>query len=266
MTFPWQPSIGPLTLSAHLLFETAGMMLGFRYFLALRKRLTDAIPDSNRAWIIIGATLGALVGSRVLGSLEHPANWLHSTHPLLYFYANKTVVGALLGGLFAVEATKKALGERQRSGDLFTYPLILAMMIGRVGCFSAGLTEETYGLPTSSLLGIDLGDGLRRHPVSLYEIVFLGGLWILLWAIGRRRPLKSGYRFQFFMIAYLFFRLGLDFIKPRDPWFWGMSSIQLACLLGLLYYARTIWKIFTNFSELTIPHQPVDASANGEQT
>ena len=107
---------------------------------------------------------------------------------------------------------------------------------------------------------------MRRHPVSLYEIVFLGGLWILLWAIGRRRPLKSGYRFQFFMIAYLFFRLGLDFIKPRDPWFWGMSSIQLACLLGLLYYARTIWKIFTNFSELTIPHQPVDASANGEQT
>ncbi|HTI90658.1 MAG TPA: hypothetical protein VL727_08715, partial [Puia sp.] len=72
MTFPWQPSIGPLTLSAHLLFETAGMMIGFRYFLALRKRLTDAIPDSNRAWIIIGATLGALVGSRVLGSLEHP--------------------------------------------------------------------------------------------------------------------------------------------------------------------------------------------------
>jgi len=245
MTFPWQIPLGPLTLDAHLVFETAGMILGFRYFLYLRKRQTDAIVESNRAWIIIGATLGALIFSRALGALEHPLTWLHSPHPLLYFYANKTVVGALLGGLFAVEITKKILGERQRSGDLFVYPLILAMMIGRVGCFSAGLTEETYGLPTGSWVGIDLGDGLRRHPVALYEIAFLGLVWLLLWTIERRRPLKSGYRWQLFMIAYLVFRLLMDLIKPRYSWFWGLSSIQLACVVGLAYYARTIWEIFT---------------------
>ena len=55
-----------------------------------------------------------------------------------------TIVGALLGGLLVVEITKKIIHEKSSSGDLFTYPLILAMMIGRIGCFTSGLTEETY--------------------------------------------------------------------------------------------------------------------------
>lgn len=259
MTFPWPFHLGPLTVSSHLLFETLGMFAGFRYFLYLRKKQQDTIPDGNRVGILIGAALGALVGSRLIGALEHPASWLHSSHPLLYFYANKTVVGALLGGLLCVEATKKIIGEKQSSGDLFTYPLILAMMIGRIGCFSSGLTEETYGLPTTSLAGVDFGDGIGRHPVTLYEIAFLGALWLGLRSLERRQPLKSGYRFQFFMIGYLAFRFGLDFIKPRSTWAWGLSTIQVTCLLGLLYYTRTIRKIFTTFSALTSPTK----TANG---
>jgi prolipoprotein diacylglyceryltransferase len=247
MTFPLDLHLGREAISLHVVFETLGFFLGFRYFLYLRKKQTDTIPDNNRIWIIIGATFGAFLFSRILGALENPPTFARSQHPLLYLYANKTVVGALLGGLLGTELTKKAIGEKQSSGDLFTYPLMLAMIIGRIGCFTSGLTEETYGIPTRSGLGIDLGDGLPRHPVTLYEITFL----ILLWLGLRTRPLKSGYRFQFFLIAYLAFRFLLDFIKPHYSWFFGIGSIQLACLLGLIYYASTIWKIFTNFSALT---------------
>src|SRR6185437_12055550 len=207
MTFPIQLPVAGHSLSLHLLFETLGCFVGFRYFLYLRKRRPDTISETNRIRIIIGATFGALLFSRLIGALEHPETWFHSGRPLLYLYSNKTIVGALLGGLLAVELTKKAIGEKHSSGDLFTYPLILAMMIGRIGCFTSGITEETYGIPTSSFLGMDLGDGIPRHPVALYEIVFLALLWLSLASLEKRVTLAEGYRFQFFMIAYLTFRL-----------------------------------------------------------
>lgn len=238
-------------VSLHVLFETLGMAVGFRYFLFLRKRQTDKINDPNRLWIIIGAAFGAFFFSRVVGSLENPTRFFHSAHPLLYWYSNKTIVGGLLGGLLMVELTKKIIHERSSSGDLFTYPLILAMMIGRIGCYLSGTAEETYGIPTRCFLGMDLGDGVPRHPVTLYEIAFLGLLWLGLAGIERRVTLKNGYRFQLFMIAYLSFRFLLDLIKPRDAWFAGLGTIQLCCLAGLLYYSKTIFKIISNFSSIT---------------
>jgi phosphatidylglycerol:prolipoprotein diacylglycerol transferase len=240
-------------VSLHVLFETLGMAVGFRYFLWLRSRQPDRINDVNRVWILIGAAFGALVFSRLIGALENPVNLFHSKHPLLYLYANKTIVGGLLGGLLMVEVVKKIIHERSSSGDLFTYPLILAIMIGRIGCFTSGVAEETYGIPTNCFLGMDLGDGVPRHPVALYEIAFLGLLWAGLAAIGRRVRLINGYRFQLFMVAYFAFRFFLDFIKPRYVLFAGLGTIQLCCLIGLLYYSRTIYKILFNFSSLTEP-------------
>jgi phosphatidylglycerol:prolipoprotein diacylglycerol transferase len=235
-------------VNLHVLFESLGMVVGFRYFIWLRQRQPDRINDRNRIWVMIGAAFGALVFSRLVGALENPPNLLHTRHPLLYLYANKTIVGALLGGLLAVEITKKIIHERNSSGDLFTYPLILAIMIGRIGCFTSGMEEETYGIPTHFFLGMNLGDGIPRHPVTLYEIAFLGLLWLGLMAISRRPQLINGYRFQLFMIAYLTFRFFLDFIKPRYVVVAGLGTIQLCCLIGLLYYSPTIYKIFFNFS------------------
>lgn len=251
MPYPIDLHLGGLTLSLHLIFETLGYAIGFRYFLYLRNKQTDKINDANRVWILIGATFGAFIFSRLVGALEHPLALIHSNHIALYLYANKTIVGALIGGLLMVEVTKKIINETSSSGDLFVYPLILAMMIGRIGCFTSGVHEDTYGIQTHFFLGMDLGDGLRRHPVTLYEIAFLALLWLILKAIEKKVQLVNGYRYQFFMIAYLTFRLLLDCIKPHHTYFLGLGTIQLCCVLGLLYYSKTIFKIFCNFSTLT---------------
>jgi len=157
-----------------------------------------------------------------------------------YFYQNKTVLGGFLGGLWAVEGVKLLLKEKQRSGDLFVYPMLLGLLIGRIGCFSMGVYEETYGLPTSMPTGMDLGDGQLRHPVALYEMAFLALLWLTLRRLERRYVLRPGARFRLFMIAYLVFRWLLDFIKPHYTWNIGFSSIQLAALAGLAYYYKSL--------------------------
>jgi prolipoprotein diacylglyceryltransferase len=83
---------------------------------------------------------------------------------------------------------------------------------------------------------MNLGDDRLRHPVTLYEIVFLLLLWMTLRKLQQRFPLDNGALFKLFMISYLFFRLLLDLIKPHYPVVLGLSTIQLACLAGLFYY------------------------------
>lgn len=244
MTFPIEIRVGDIHLSLHPVFEMLAFTVGFRYFTYLRARSTDYMSDDTRVKIIIGAIFGAFIGSRILGALEDPYALAHSAHRLLYLYSSKTIVGGLLGGLWGVEIAKLIIGEKRSSGDLFTSPIILAMIIGRIGCFTSGITEPTYGVETTSMLGMNLGDGLMRHPVALYEIAFLLLLWLVLYLISSHHSgLQSGDIFKLFMIFYLTFRFAIDFIKPAPHSVGILSSIQVACVTGVLYYTRTIIRL-----------------------
>ena len=253
MHFPVVFHIGPLDLQAHLVFEMLAFFTGFRYFLFLRERTGDIIAEDNRIWVFIGATAGALPGSRLLGSLESPSALLQAPNVFLYMFSSKTIVGGLLGGLAGVELVKISIGETRSSGDLFTYPLILGMIIGRIGCFLNGTAESVYGLPTAGWTAMDLGDGIPRHPVALYEIAFLIMLWTCISAGERSGPYREGMRFRLFMTGYLGFRFLLEYLKPHEISLAGLSAIQLACMAGLIYYHRTVFSLIFSRNKL-YPH------------
>jgi phosphatidylglycerol:prolipoprotein diacylglycerol transferase len=224
----------------HLIFEICAFAVGYAYFQRLRAGQGDAIADEKRVWIIIGAAAGALLGSRFLGALEDPSLIVWNWKALFTAFNNRTVVGGLLGGLIGVELTKKYIGVRSSSGDLFTYPLILGMMVGRVGCLLGGLEDNTYGTATDLPWGLDLGDGIKRHPTNVYEILWLGVIRIALIQVEMRWTLADGARFKLFMVLYLLFRLAVEALKPQPILGFGLSSIQWACVMGLLYYFR-VW-------------------------
>jgi phosphatidylglycerol:prolipoprotein diacylglycerol transferase len=240
MSFPVMFSFGDTKFPLHAVLEFAAYFIGFRYFLYLRKNQQDAINSSNRIWILIGAIFGSIFGSRIVGGLEDPSQIKMADNVFMYFYQNKTVLGGFLGGLCGVEIIKKIIKEKHSSGDLFTYPMILALIIGRIGCFSMGVHEETYGTVTNFFTSMNLGDGQLRHPVTLYEIVFLLLLWMGLVQLEKKYQLAEGLRFKIFMIAYIAFRLLLDFIKPHYTFSFGLSTIQITCSVGLLYYL-VVW-------------------------
>jgi phosphatidylglycerol---prolipoprotein diacylglyceryl transferase len=241
LTFPVFLEFGAGKWLLHTIAEILAFVVGYRYFRFLRNKKGDTLSDLNRSWILVGAIFGALIGSRFLGGLENPPQMLAAKNIFLHFYENKTVVGGFLGGLFGVELVKKMIGEKKPSGSLFVKPILLALIIGRIGCFSMGVFEETYGLPTSVPWGMNLGDGILRHPVALYEIGFLILLWVTIARLERNYELGEGVTFKIFMIAYLLFRLLLDFIKPHYNVVVGLSAIQFACIAGLLYYRNAIW-------------------------
>jgi phosphatidylglycerol:prolipoprotein diacylglycerol transferase len=237
VTYPVHLTLGSLHLPVHLLCEVLAYSLGYRFYTALRARTQDRISDQGRQWIFVGAAAGALLGSRLLGLLEHPAELLHPPGGVLYYFTNKTIVGGFLGGLLGVELMKKRLGITASSGDLMVFPIVLGLAIGRLGCHFSGLEDGTFGTATTLPWGINFGDGVRRHPTNLYEIGYLVLLASLLWLLERRQPLPNGRRFELFLAGYLVFRLLIEFLKPTValPGL-GLTAIQWACVLGLGYY------------------------------
>lgn len=151
-------------------------------------------------------------------------------------------MGGLFGGLIGVEIAKWKIGEKQSSGDLFTLPIILGIFIGRIGCFLAGVNEFTYGTETSFFLGMDLGDGILRHPIVLYELFYLGLLFLFFKKLMKRNHLESGVLFQWFMLSYFGFRFVIEFLKPNIFYTLGLSSIQWLCIVCFIYYRNTLIK------------------------
>lgn len=240
---PFEPILLGIKLNIHLILEYAAFFIGFRYYVFLRKRQKDEISSSNRLSIIIGAVFGALLGSRIMGVLENPIFGSGLAYWIALMNA-KTIMGGLFGGLLGVELAKKVIGEKRSSGDLFTFPIILGIIIGRVGCFLAGTNEFTYGIETDSFLGMNLGDGKMRYPIALFEVLFLMILWIVLQQLKKKRELPSGHLFQYFMISYFGFRFCIEFIKPNVFLILGLSSIQYLCIICILYYQKTIRKFY----------------------
>jgi phosphatidylglycerol---prolipoprotein diacylglyceryl transferase len=234
--FPVYLWIGPWRIHPHFLLEAIAYSVSFRLLLKDIRR--DSLTVSDRGSVVAGGMVGALVGAKLLVLLQHvDLLGQNSASFWLLTLQGKTIVGALLGGLIGVELTKRWIGVKQSTGDVFVYPLIVGVAIGRVGCFLTGLSDRTYGTTTALPWGVDFGDGVLRHPTQLYEIAFLAILLLLLKWRGRC-GLRSGDRFKLFMVSYLGFRFVIDFIKPDFHPLLGISVIQIACLLGLIYYAN----------------------------
>jgi len=253
-------------IAVHHAFEIAGYVAGAIVYVLQRRRRGDTVDETSRATVFAGAAAGALLGARLLFWLCDPALTLaHLTDPA-YLFGGKTIVGGLLGGLIGVELAKKLTGITRSTGDLFVEPLIAAMAIGRIGCFLYGPADHTAGNPSALPWAIAIADGVPRHPVALYEVLFLLMLIPTVRAFchpersegppssgvsrdpspsSRLRMTVEGDSFRVFLTSYLAFRLLVDFLKPDPPrMFLGMNAIQWACVGGLLYYAST----FTNAS------------------
>ncbi|MCX2574698.1 prolipoprotein diacylglyceryl transferase [Pedobacter sandarakinus] len=240
--FPFQFEFLEQRYHYHYLFETLAFIVGVRVYYYLKKGIADPISDENRLWIMLGAMVGALVGSRLLAVLETPGVLHHLTFNILY--QSKTIVGGLLGGLVGVEITKKIIRVNIASGDIYVVPIIIALFIGRIGCFSMGIDEPTFGVETDFFAGIDLGDGVLRHPIMLYEMAYL----ILLLLVFKRiktSEMPNGDRFKLFMVLYFLFRFLIEFIKPYQPLYLNLSSIHWAGLVVIVYYYKFILRTFS---------------------
>jgi hypothetical protein len=180
MTFPVEFNLAGHRVPAHGVLELAAYVVGVQLYFSSGAR---AAGGGGR---IIGRSKfvadrwvrdGAMVGSKILAWVESPWDyWSHRDTPLVLL-SGKTIVGGLLGGWIGVELVKKKFGVRRATGDLFVFPLVIGIAIGRVGCFLTGLRiirmASIRRCRGEWILG--MGRGIRRSFMRLGLCCSWGG-------------------------------------------------------------------------------------------
>lgn len=197
-------------------------------------RLRDAAARIEQAGFgyVLALVLGAAAGGYGFGTLNL---WLSGEA-----HVARSIVGALAGAITAIEIFKWLRGLRGSTGLLFVPAFATTVVVGRWGCFLSGLADETHGTPTDLPWGVDMGDGVLRHPVQLYEsFSMLAFLLVALVLIGRRQAWFMRNGFYALVFTYAAQRFVWEFFKPYATLVGPFNLFHLVCL-GLMTYALTM--------------------------
>ncbi|MFQ5968021.1 MAG: prolipoprotein diacylglyceryl transferase [Acidimicrobiia bacterium] len=241
--------LGELAIPTHDAFLLLGVAAAFAFYLweaRRRRKLTE-----KTLWVAIGALLGGAVFGKLSTGWQYLATAPEPTLQGLWLQGGRSVLGGLAGAYFGAIVTKRIVGYRERTGDLFAPAVALGLAIGRIGCF---LTEQV-GTPTSLPWGITLDpaigsqiancpqcvSGIPLHPSFLYEIAFLalafGGLLVL-----RGRIPVQGELLKIFLLSYGLFRFVVEFVRGNPEFWLGLSGSQLFLLVTVpfvgVYFLR----------------------------
>jgi prolipoprotein diacylglyceryltransferase len=219
----------------HTAFAYAGMAIGAALWRrTMRRQQRGGALAPGNFGVLVGLLIGAALGNKLVFLIERPDVALAMWRSGALMFPGQSIVGGLLGGLIGVETAKKLTGQTRSTGDAMVLPIAIGLAIGRVGCFLAGLHDDTYGVPTALPWGVDFGDGAPRHPTQLYEIAVVATLGL---ALHRTRFATPGLAFKLFLSSYLLWRFFAEFLKPVPvAWPLGLSGIQWTCLAALAVY------------------------------
>lgn len=228
----------PTALWAHLTFDLTAWGGGIALSLVLHRwRLSELAATVARkvdGGYFAALAAGAIPGAWLVGSL----NSLRGAHPAL----SHSVAGALVGAIVGVELYKRLRGVTGSTGGVFVGPFSLGVVIGRLGCFFAGLPDGTYGSPTAVPWAVDLGDRIGRHPVQLYESGAMA-LFLVVYLVGlqRRSRWALGRGFYAMCIVYGVQRFAWEFLKPYPSLVGPLNIFHLLCA-GLVAYGWIYWR------------------------
>ena len=224
-------------MAIHLAFDVLAacsslLMTVFAY----RWRLADAGARIERAGYgyALALVAGAAIGGFGFGSLNL---WLSGEVAVA-----RSIIGALVGAIIAIECFKAARGMKGSTGIIFVPAFCTSVVVGRWGCFFAGLDDRTHGIATALPWGRDFGDGVLRHPVQLYESFALAAF--LVWLLLRlRSPDSFVMRNGFYLMAgfYGAQRFLWEFLKPYAAIFGPFNLFHFLCI-GLMIYAGAMMR------------------------
>lgn len=263
MTIPYHPLSADTAHIVHFIFEWLGVATGVQLYRWLKKAEAKKRPRSPNTMqdhdffapsnfaVVVGCILGAGIFNKLLFVLEVPQAW--EQYGWASLALGQTIVGGIIGGMLGVEIAKKLVGVKHSTGDLFVMPFCVGLIVGRIGCFLAGLHDGTYGMSTSLPWGMDFGDGVLRHPTQIYDMLWCVAMLILVKINYYKWQAVSGLTFKVMFAGYLLWRLLVDGIKPVPyPYLFGWSAIQWACLTVLMGYLPFLVRDFRRLTRLNL--------------
>ena len=149
-----------------------------------------------------------------------------------------TIYGAVLGAALGIWVYSRfSKFQFDYFADLIVPGLILAQIIGRVGCTINGCC---YGAVCSLPWGItyahpdSLGPlGIAVHPTTVYEIIYLAIIFgVTVKLKDRLKP--DGSLFLVYLGLYSLWRIGIDFLREGTPFLLGLHQAQVIAIIVLV--------------------------------
>ena len=265
--------IGPFAIRWYALAYVAGILLGWRYAVAMLRRpvlwtrrpppLTTVQLDDLILWI----TLGVIVGGRIGHTLFYTPEliWRDPAEILKVWHGGMSFHGGALGVLLAmaVFSWRNKL-DLLRVGDVAAAATPIGLFFGRIANFING---ELWGRPTDAPWGVIFpGAGpLPRHPSQLYEAALEGlGLFALLgWAVwGKSWTNRRGVIMGLFIAGYGVVRISLENVREPDGY---MPHFPLGLTMGMMLSAPMVlvgaWLVWRGLKEPPPPPLPAGTAA-----
>ncbi|MEQ9491777.1 MAG: prolipoprotein diacylglyceryl transferase [Alphaproteobacteria bacterium] len=201
--------IGPLVIRWYALSYIAGILIGWRYAMAVAAKAPRMVSpddiDSFMVWAVIGIIVGGRLGQVVF---YHPGYYLdHPAEILQVWKGGMAFHGGLLGVIVAM-----ILFTRNRGLPLFGFTDLIALVapvgigLGRIANFING---EHWGRASdvswAVIFSATGGGDIPRHPSQLYEAVMEGLLLFLLlvWLVHAKKALwRPGLTTGVFLTGY----------------------------------------------------------------
>jgi phosphatidylglycerol:prolipoprotein diacylglycerol transferase len=212
------------------------------------RRGADISYDSVITVALIAIPSGIII-SRLLHIFDLWSFYL-ANPGLLWGFGGLTIWGAILGATLGIWVYSRFTDFKfGYFMDVITPGVLLAQVIGRVGCTINGCC---YGAETSLPCGVIYTNpdsyapiGVAVHPTQLYEITFLLIVFgVLFWLRKRFRP--DGSLFLIYLSLYSAWRLGIGFLREGTDFLFGLHQAQVIGIVVLLIVipilvVRTRW-------------------------
>jgi prolipoprotein diacylglyceryltransferase len=222
----------PTDPSYHLIFDAlawaTGMAVGVALYRWRLREVTAQVARVADGGYFACLAVGAIAGAYLSGSFTF---WGQGVFALAH-----SVAGALVGAIIGVEIYKAVRGIRMSTGIVFVGPFAGGVAVGRWGCLFAGLPDQTFGIPSSLPWAVELGDGIARHPVQVYESLSMAAFLVaFVLGLQQRARWATAHGFYWLAIAYGAQRFVWEFLKPYPTLVGPLNHFHLMCAALVAY-------------------------------
>ncbi len=179
---PVAVDLGFFAIRWYALAYIAGIILGWRYMIALAQKPPTLVSRADIDDFLTWATLGVILGGRLGYVLFYKPSyyWQHPGEILQVWNGGMAFHGGALGVIIALILFARRRGiPLLRFGDLLVGVVPIGLGLGRIANFMNG---ELWGRVTDVSWGMifPTGGPEPRHPSQLYQAMLEGGLLFLL--------------------------------------------------------------------------------------
>ncbi len=232
--FPVLVHLGPITIYSYGLFLAIALLVGT--FFLWRETREEFVPEKSLDLVIL-VVLGIIFGARLFYVVANFSEFGLNIFKFLavFWYGGLNFWGGLFGGgIVFYYWIKRHKWSGFRFLDLSVLAIIVVAMILSAGEFLGGVgwgrvTNLPWGVTLTTMLG-------RRHPVQIYELIFLG---LILYFIKKKarnfypqgeKPF-IGFLFLIFVVLWSLSVFIVGFFVESQHYLLGLTVRQYLALL-----------------------------------